>query len=175
MATALRPTTTDPSYQTRQSAFLGPLTAGSGGTTVNKFVAHANLLLFDITTYQVTAGTSTYTNTVTGVGTSVINGQQVSIIVITNANAFTTNTASLGTATYGPFLAGGSFASGGTGTGQIGGANQYALNTSTGTTGYGGIPIPAGAQFYAVSGTDATAVNLVTVGYQINTSAGLTL
>ena len=71
MPTALRPTTTDPSYQTRQSAFLGPLTAGSGGTTVNKFVAHANLLLFDITTFQVTAGTSTYTNTVTGVGTSV--------------------------------------------------------------------------------------------------------
>lgn len=176
MTLAVRPTVQDPSYLTRQSANLGLLTAGSGGTTAIKFVAHANLILYDITTYQTVAGTSTYTVTVTGVGTSAINGQQVNLIVISNANPPNgTGTAALTTATYGPFIAGGLYNPNGTITGQVGQSGQFALNTATGTTGYGGIPIPAGAQVYAVSGTDATAVNMVNVGYQINTGAGLTV
>jgi hypothetical protein len=163
----------DPSFVARQAAFLGAITAGSGGVT-SKFVAHAALQLFSLNTFQTVAGTSTYTNTVTGVGTSTINGQQLSLIVITNT-ASSGATAALSTTTVGPFLAGGSFVSGGTGTGQIGGVGQFALNTLAGTGGQGGYPIAQGAQFYVVSGTDATAVNLVTIDYQIANQAPLTI
>ncbi len=150
----------DPSYSARQAAFLGALAAGSGGVT-SKFTAHAALLLFSLTTYTQTLGTSTYNGTGSG--------QQVSVIVIQNTN--TTGTAvTLSTATYGPFLAGGQ----GLATAAVGGSNQFALNTTAGTGGLGGIPIPPGAQFYCVSGTDATAVTNCTVDYQINTGAGLT-
>lgn len=154
----------DPSYVARQAAFLGSLAAGSGGVT-SKFTAHAALLLFSLTTNLITRGTSTYT--AGGVGTG--SGQQVNVIVIQNTN--TTGTAvTLSTATYGPFLAGGQ----GLATAAVGGANQFALNTATDTSGYGGIPIPQGALFYCVSGTDATAVTNCTIDYQVQPGAGLT-
>jgi hypothetical protein len=162
----------DPTYSVRQSAFLGPVVAGSGGVTT-KFTAHAALLLFALTTQMITAGTSTYTNTVTGTGTNTINGQQLSVIVIQNTAA-SGAAAALSTTTIGPFIAGGGFVGGGTGTGQVGGINQFALNTTAGVAGYGGIPIPQAALFYVVSGTDATAVTNCTIDYQINTGAGIT-
>ena len=162
----------DPSYLSRQDANLGALAAGSGGQT-SKFVAFAALQLFGLTTYETVAGTSTYTNTVTGVGTSVINGQQVSLIVVVNT-ATAGAAAALSTSTYGPFNAGGTFAGGGTGTGQVGGINTFPLNTAAGTAGFGGIPVPLGAYFYCVSGTDATAVNVCTIDYQVQPGAGLT-
>lgn len=162
----------DPAFQARSAAFLGAITAGSGGVT-SKFAAHAALLLFSLSTYQTVAGTSTYTNTVGGTGTSVINGQQLSVIVIQNT-ASSGATAALSTTTIGPFIAGGGFVSGGTGTGQVGGINQFALNTASGTAGFGGLPIAAQSQFYVVSGTDATAVNLCTIDYAIAQQAPLT-
>lgn len=158
----------DPTYLARTDVNLGALAAGSGGQT-SKFVAFAALTLFSLVTYQTVAGTSTYTNTVTGVGTNVINGQQVSVIVVQNTAAAGA-AAALSTATYGPFNAGGTFASGGTGTGQVGGINQFAINTS----GLGGVRVPYGAYIYCVSGTDATAVNICTIDYEIQNTAGLT-
>jgi hypothetical protein len=153
----------DPSYVTRQDANLGALAAGSGGQT-SKFVAFAALQLFSLTTYLSTVGTSTYTAN----GTQTTLGQQVSVIVIQNTN--TTGTAvTLSTATYGPFLAGGQ----GLSTAAVGGVNQFLLNTTAGTAGQGGVPIPFGAQVYCVSGTDATAVSICTVDYQIQPGAGL--
>jgi len=155
---------TDPSYLSRQDANLGSVTAGSGGQT-SKFVAFAALQLFSLTTYLQTLGTSTYT---TG-GTATASGQQISVITIVNTN--TTGTAvSLATTTYGPYLAGGQ----GLATAAIGGANQFVLNTNSGTSGYGGIPVPQGALVYCVSGTDATAVTACTIDYQIQVGAGLT-
>lgn len=162
MSLASRPTYSDPAYLARLSVHMGPLTAGSGGTTT-KFVAAAAYQAYAVTLYAQTLSTSTYTQG----GTATASTQQVSLIVITNTS--TTTTVALATSTYGPFL------SGGQGTvGQVGGANQYALNTSTGTTGFGGVPIPSGSQFYCVSGTDATAVTNCTVDYQIAPLAGLT-
>jgi hypothetical protein len=167
----------DPAYQVRNAAFFGAIAAGSGGVT-SKFVAFAALTLMSLSTFQTVAGTSTYTNTVGGVGTSVINGQQLSVIVIQNT-ATAGATAALSTTTIGPFIAGGGFAGGGTGTGQIGGINNFALNTATsiglGVANIGGVPIPALSQFYVVSGTDATAVNLCAIDYQIAQQAPLTL
>ena len=56
---------------------------------------------------------------------------------------------------------------GGNGTvAQVGGANQWAINTTTGTAGQGGYLVPALSQVYVISGTDATAVTAVTIDYQ---------
>lgn len=163
----------DPTYTGRGAFAFGAITAGAAGVT-SKFVTHAALLLMSLNTYQQVAGTSTYTNTVTGVGTSVINGQQLSLIIIQNT-ATAGATAALSTTTIGPFLAGGGFVGGGTGTGQVGGINQFALNTATGTAGFGGVPVPQNAQLFVVSGTDATAVNQVTIDYMIQPGAGVTI
>lgn len=163
----------DPTYTGRSALNFGAIAAGNAGVT-SKFVTHAALVLLSLSTFQTVAGTSTYTNTVTGTGTNTINGQQLSVIVIQNT-ASSGATAALSTTTIGPFLAGGFFASGGTGTGQVGGINQFALNTTAGTAGQGGIPVPALAQIYVVSGTDATAVNLCTIDYQIQAGAPVTI
>lgn len=152
---------TDPSYLARQDANLGSVTAGSGGQT-SKFVTFANLMLFSLTTYQVTLGTSTYAGPN---GTNTGSGQQLSVIIVQNTS--TTTTVALATTTIGPFLAGGQ----GT-VGQIGGSNQFALATSGQQ---GGVPVSQGAQVYVVSGTDATAVNAVTLDYSIAPGAGLTV
>jgi hypothetical protein len=159
MALAVRPTFSDPSYQVRQSLALGSVAAGSGGVTA-KWVAFANAVLYSLNLLQQVLSTSTYN------GTASV--QQISVIVIQNTSA--TSTAALSTATYGPFLAGGAGTAG-----QLNVYNQYALNTTTGTQGYGGIPIPQGSLVYCVSGTDATAVTACSVDYQINTGAGLTV
>jgi len=162
---------TDPSYLTRQDLNLGAIAAGSGGVT-SKFVAFAALQLFSLTGYLYTLGTSTYTNTVTGVGTATVSAQQVSVITVVNT-ATPGGSAALSTTTYGPYLIGGSFGTA-TGTGQIGGSNQYQLNTNTGTGGYGGVVVPQGALVYCVSGTDATAVSVLTLDYQVVPGWGLT-
>lgn len=155
----------DPTYLSRQAFTFGALAAGSGGVT-SKFVTHAALLLMSLNTLTQTLGTSTYT---TG-GTATGSGQQVNLIVISNTN--TTGTAvTLSTTTIGPFLAGGQ----GLATAVVGGYNQFALNTTAGTAGQGGIPVSAGSQVYVVSGTDATAVTNCTVDYQIAAGAAVTI
>lgn len=159
----------DPSFVTRQVLALGAIAAGSGGQT-SKFVAHAALSLFSLQTYQTVLGTSTYTQTVggTATGTGTVSGQQLSLIIVLNTS--TTTTVGLSTTTVGPFLAGGQ------GTlGQVGGGNQFALNTVAGVAGQGGIPVPQGAYVYVVSGTDATAVNVCSIDYQIQSQAPITI
>jgi hypothetical protein len=159
----------DPSYVTRQDANLGSVAAGAAGVT-SKFVAFAAMQLFSLTASLQTAGTSTYTAN----GTATINGQQLNVIIITNT-ATGTGSVALATTTYGPYLAGGGYNSGnGTGTAQVGGINQWVLNTNTGTAQLGGVPVPTASVVYVVSGTDATAVSAVTLDYQVTTGAGLT-
>lgn len=172
MTVAARPTYSDPAYGTRLS-FTGVCAAGAAAQS-GKFVAHANLLLFSLNVALLIAGTSTYTSTNTGVGTSVISVQQLSLIQILNTAA-AGSTQALSTTTIGPFLAGVNFYSGGTGTGQTFTTNQYALNTNTGTSGIGGLYVPAGATLYVVSGTDATASSAFTIDYQIAPLAGVVI
>lgn len=151
----------NPGDFSRSDLNLGAVAAGSGGQS-SKFVAFANVLLFGLTLYTVTLGTSTYTQTVggTATGTGTISGQQISVIVVTNTSSTTTQANS--TATIGPFL------NGGQGTvAQVGGSNQYAINTTAGVAGQGGYFVPEGSLVYCVSGTDTTAVTVCAIDYQI--------
>jgi len=168
-----------PSYTARMS-WTSIMTAGSAGVSA-KFTAHAALLLFSLNTYTTIVGTSTYTgglvggppgvNATTGVAVA---ATQLSLIRITNTAA-SGATVALSTTTVGPFTVGGSFlGAGGTATNQVGGSNQFALNTTAGTAGLGGVSINQGDQFYIVNGTDATAVELVTIDYQITPLASVT-
>jgi len=158
----------NPAYMSR-GVFNSIMVAGSGGVS-GKFVAHAALLLFGLNTYTTIAGTSTYTQTQyynnAGTNTSQTvhaNTTQVSLIRITNTAAFGT-AVGLSTSTYGPFTLDMPYANG-TGTGAVGVAAQFALNTSTGTAGLNGLAINQGDQIYLVNGTDATHVALVGIEY----------
>jgi len=168
----------NPAYIAR-GTFNSIMTAGSGGVS-GKFVAFANLLLFSLTTFTTVAGTSTYTTGLlggpSGVGTAgpAVAATQLSLIRITNT-ASTGATVALSTTTIGPFTVAGSFlGAGGTATNQIGASNVFALNTSSGTAGFGGVAINAGDQIFVVNGTDATAVELVTIDYQVQPLAAVT-
>lgn len=162
-----------PSYVSRVGTFNSIMTAGSGGVSA-KFTAFANLLLFSLNTYSTVAGTSTYTGGLTGgpPGVNATTGvavasTQLSLIRITNT-ASSGATIALSTSTIGPFTVGGVFlGAGGTATNQIGGWNNFALNTSTGTGGLNGVAINQGDQVFVVNGTDATAVELVQIDYQV--------
>lgn len=156
------------------------MTAGSAGVSA-KFTAFANMLLFSLNTFTTVAGTSTYTGGLTG-GPAGVNpttgvavaSTQLSLIRITNT-ASAGATVALSTTTVGPFTVGGVFlGAGGTATNQVGGNNQFALNTSSGTAGLGGLAINQGDQFYVVNGTDATAVELITIDYQVLPGASVT-
>lgn len=159
---------TDPTYLARQD-ILGVVAAGSGGTSV-KFLAYAAVVLFSLTAATVTLGTSTYTQTVNGTatGTGTASGQQLWVAIVTNTS--TTSTVALATTSIGPFLAGGQGSAA-----QVGGVNQWALNTNTGTSGYGGVLVPQGAQVFVITGTDATAVTNCTVDYQVAPQAPVTI
>lgn len=168
----------NPAYIAR-GAWASVMTAGSGGVS-GKFVAHAAMLLFGLNAYTTTAGTSTYTNTqyynnpATGSNTSQTvhaNTTQLSLIRITNTAAFGSAPA-LSTTTIGPFSVDVPYANG-TGTGGIGVAAQFALNTNTGTAGLNGLAINQGDQIYVVNGTDATAVNLVSIDWQVQPLANV--
>jgi hypothetical protein len=154
-----------PSYTARQSYQFGAITAGSGGVT-SKFVAHAALLLFGINAFTTVVGTSTYTYTQGGTATVAVAATQLSLIRITNT-ASSGLAVALSTSTFGPYTIGGSFVTAGTLTNQVGAYSQFQLNTLTGTAGLGGIPINAGDQFFVVNGTDASAVELISLDYQI--------
>jgi len=169
-----------PSYTARQIFFNSIMTALSGGVSA-KFTAFANMLLFTLNTYTTIVGTSTYTgglvggppgvNPTTGVAVA---ATQLSLIRITNTAAAGA-TVALSTTTIGPFTVGGSFlGAGGTATNQVGGVNSFALNTTAGTGGLNGIAINQGDQIFVVNGTDATAVELVAIDYQILPLASVT-
>lgn len=148
-----------PTYKTRQQMQLGALAAGSAGVT-GKFVAFAAMQLYSLSTYVQTLGTSTYSGTKSG--------QQVNVITVVNTSTTGTSVA-LSTTTYGPFLAGGQ----GLATAAIGGYNQFQINTATDTTGFGGVPIPAGSLVYCVSGTDATAVTVCAIDFKVSVGSPL--
>lgn len=168
----------NPAYIAR-GTFNSIMTAGSAGVSA-KFTAFANLLLFSLTTYTTVAGTSTYTTGLlggpAGVGTAgpAVAATQLSLIRITNT-ATAGATIALSTSTIGPFTVAGVFlGAGGTATNQIGASNVFALNTSSGTAGFGGVAINQGDQIYVVNGTDATAVELVSIDYQVQPLAAVT-
>lgn len=161
MALKTFPVYDHPAYTIR-NAFSSTVAAGSGGVSA-KFICRANLILYGLYTQTLILGTSTYTNTVTGVGTATVSGQQLSLIRITNTASFGA-TIALSTTTIGPFIAGGNFAAGGTGTAQVGGFNVFALATSGQA---GGVSVNMGDQVYVVSGTDATASTATNIDYQV--------
>jgi hypothetical protein len=160
-----------PAYLTRGN-FSSVMTAGSGGVS-GGFVAHAALTAFSLTAYTTTAGTSTYTATQyfgAQDGTSVTASvhaatTQLSVIKITNGAAFGT-AVSLSTTTYGPFTVSRYYVNG-TATGAVGVYAQFALNTGTGSAGLNGVSVAAGDRLYVVNGTDASAVNLVNIDWQV--------
>jgi len=168
-----------PSYVARQAVSLGAITAGAAGVT-GRFTAHANLQIYGITSYTTIAGTSTTTTTnaappATAASQVHVNCQLLNLIRIYNTASAGVAPA-LATATFGPFIAGGSFANG-TYTGAVGQAAAYPVNsglyvgTSTvlpnsSLTNQGGVAVNAGDSLYVVSGTDATAVNVITLDYQ---------
>jgi hypothetical protein len=144
-----------PSYTTRQSLQFGKVT---GNAATAKLVAFANMWLYSVSTFVDTAGTSTFSST--------ISAQTLQLTVVTNTN--TTGTAvGLTTSTWGPYAMGGPNVSTSTGTGIAGGFVQFALNTTTGTPGYGGYYIPAGSELTITLGADATAVLVPAIDYQI--------
>jgi hypothetical protein len=160
-----------PAYLSRLS-YNTIMTAGSGGVSA-KFVAHANMQLFSINSQATVAGTSTYTTTVTGSTTVNVATTQMSLIRITNT-ASAGATISLSTSTIGPFTMGGGYIVSGTQTNQVGAFASFPLNTSTGSAGLNGLSINQGDQFYVVNGTDATAVNLISIDAQIQPLASIT-
>ena len=163
-----------PTYATRVGTFNSIMAAGSGGVSA-KFTAFANLLLFSLNTYVTIAGTSTYTTGLLGgpTGATVaVAATQLSLIRITNT-ATAGATIGLSTSTIGPFTVAGVFlGAGNTATNQIGAYNQFTLSTGTGAM--GGVPINQGDQIFVVNGTDLTAVELVSIDYQVAPLAAVT-
>jgi hypothetical protein len=144
-----------PSYTTRQSLQFGKVT---GNAATAKLVAYAAMQAFSVSVFVDTAGTSTFSST--------ISAQTLQLTIITNTN--TTGTAvGLATATWGPYSIGGPLVSTSTGTGVAGGFVQFPLNTSTGSGGYGGYYVPAGSEFNITLGADATAVLVPAIDYQL--------
>lgn len=162
----------DPGQLCRQVFEGGLIGAGSGGQST-KFVAHAALLLFDLNAYTNVAGTSTYTTTYNGTTTVNIAAQQLSVIRVYNT-ASSGSSVALATQTIGPFNLGGQFGTATT-TNQVGAFSQFALNTTVGTSGQGGIPVNQGDYLYVVTGTDATATESVSIGWQYPQNVALTI
>lgn len=149
------PTYGDPSYYTRQSLQFGSV---KGNAATAKLVAYANMVAYDVTVLMDTAGTSTFSST--------ISCQTLQLTIISNTSTATT-TVQLTTSTWGAYAIGGSVQSTSTGTGVAGGFVQFALNTSTGTGGLGGYYVPAGSEFVVTLGTDATAVLVPSISYNL--------
>jgi hypothetical protein len=144
-----------PSYTARQSLQAGKVT---GNAATAKLVAYSNMFLYACSVFVDTAGTSTFSST--------ISAQTLQLTVITNTN--TTGTAiGLATTTWGPYAMGGLQLSTSTGTGIAGGFVQFALNTTTGVAGSGGYFVPAGSEINILLGADATAVLVPAIDYQL--------
>jgi hypothetical protein len=148
-----------PSYTARQSLQAGKVT---GNAATAKLNVYANMWLFACSVFVDTAGTSTFSST--------ISAQTLQLTVISNTN--TTGTAiGLATATWGPYAMGGLNLSTSTGTGIAGGFVQFALNTNTGVAGAGGYFVPAGSEINITLGADATAVLVPAIDYQLAPAA----
>jgi hypothetical protein len=144
-----------PSYNVRQSLQFGKV---SGNAATAKFIAYANMYLYSLQVYVDTLGTSTFSNT--------LSCNTIQLNVITNTNT-STNSVSLATATWGPYVAAGNQVSTTTGTALIGSLSYIALNTAAGSAGYGGYYVPQGAEIVVTLGADATAVVVPAIDYQL--------
>jgi hypothetical protein len=163
----------NPAYVTRQSCFLVRGAGNAAKTAL--YVAHANLLAYAATINVTAVGqaTSSYTYSgANGSATVAALSDQLSLIVVLNT-AVGTASVSLQTTSYGPWTVSGAFLSSGTYTNQVGQNQQIQLNTNTGTGGLGGILIPEGAQFFFQGGTDTTAVESITMDFNIQPLAAV--
>jgi hypothetical protein len=162
-----------PSYTARQAVqFVRP--AGANGLS-NKYVAHANLIVYAATVYTQAVGNATSSFTYTGVNgsaTVAALSDQLTLVVVTNTAASGT-TVGLATTSYGPWAVTGNFISSGTYTNQVGQNQQIQINTNSGTAGLGGVLIPEGSMFYIQGGTDTGAIESVTVDYNIQPLAAV--
>jgi len=158
------PTFADPAYLIRQSVTLGAI---KGNAATGKWVTHANMYVYGITTLIDVLGTSTYSSTKSS--------QSVQVTIIVNTDT-TGTTVSLTTATWGPYAVGGPYVSTSTGTAFVGGVNYITLNTNTGAGGanYGGYYVPAGSEVVITLGTDATADIVTSIDYQLAPLAAVT-
>ena len=145
----------DPSYRVRQSLQFGKV---SGNAATAKLAAYANMWAYACSVFVDTAGTSTFSST--------ISSQTLQLTLIQNTN--TTGTAiTLTTTTWGPYAMAGLQISTSTGTGVAGGFVQFALNTNTGAAGQGGYYVPQGSEFNVLLGADATAVLVPAIDYNL--------
>lgn len=154
-------------YIARLSHGFGQNAAGAS-TNFGKFVAFTALTLFAIEAAASVASTSTQTAW-NGTGTVVnINGDQFNLIHVING-------AAVSTTTHGPF----SLSTGtSTTTSTIGSITRVQLS-GTGTTGNvqggasvdGGVLVNAGDTLHILRGTDATAVSVFAIEYDITPNA----
>ena len=149
------PTYDNVAYNARQSLQFGKVT---GNAATAKFVTWANMYLYSLWVYPDVLGTSTFSSTLS------CNTIQLTVIVNTST---TTNTPQLATTTWGPYVAAGNQVSTSTGTAAIGAIAYVAINTTTGSGGFGGYYVPAGAEIVLTLGTDATAVVVPAIDYQL--------
>lgn len=156
------PTWNDTAYNVRQSVTLG---AVKGNAATQKWVTHANMYLYTLTTVMDSLGTSTYSSTKSS--------QSVQITVIVNTDT-TGTTVSLTTATWGPYAVGGPNISTSTGTAFLGGVNRIPFNTNSGMGGWGGYYVPQGSEVVITLGTDVTASIVTALDYQLANLAPVT-
>jgi len=166
----------DPAYTIRLGHGFGQNAAGAS-TAFGKFVAFTALTIFSVNSILATAGTSTYTAWNGTATTTAINGDQFSLIRVTNT-ATAGATPALSTTTYGPYAV--SLYNGtatGTQTTVAGVSNYYPLSGTggiTANTGTGGISVNQGDSLHIVRGTDATAISAFSLEYAITPLANLT-
>lgn len=145
----------DPSYRVRQSLQFGVV---KGNAATAKLNAYANMWAYSCSVFVDTAGTSTFSST--------ISAQTLQLTLVQNTN--TTGTAiTLTTTTWGPYAMAGVQVSTSTGTGLAGAFVQFALNTNTGVSGLGGYYVPAGSEFIVTLGADATASLVPAIDYNL--------
>jgi hypothetical protein len=147
-----------PAYLARMAHQPAAQAAGAS-KTYDKFLAYADLTVFSISSYTVTAGTSSYTAwngtaTVTTTGTG---------DTITGFRVF----AGGGTATFGPYALNAA-------AGSINRIQIYGTGTASyagSATSDGGVQLSAGDLFYVQRGTDATAVQVPSIEYAFRAGA----
>ncbi|MDB5975154.1 MAG: hypothetical protein JWR07_1914 [Nevskia sp.] len=164
-----------PAYLSRLSHAFGQNAAGAS-TAFGKFVAFTALTVFGINANLLTAGTSTYTAWNGTATTTAINGDQFSLIRVTNTAAAGA-TPALSTSTYGPYALS---LYNGTATATqtaLAGVSNYVTPSQTGVgsnTAAGGFTVNQGDTLHIVRGTDATAVAAYSIEYGVTPLANVT-
>lgn len=168
-----------PAYLARLEHAFGQNAAGAS-TNFSKFVAFTNLQIFSVNALGITNGTSTYTAW-NGSSTTVgVNGDQFSVIRVTNTATALNIAPALSTTTYGPYALALTTAASATSTNTTTGAAGVLNNIPLSQTGIalataaGGFSINQGDSIHIVRGTDATAVSAFAIEYGIQPLANVT-